>query len=422
MVNVEDGRFDPWDVAFGITCLAALASLVLLHRHHDRLQPGPHRNRVAWVLFAVSLLVSGPLYLVYRLLRPAWQGPASSWGAGDHSPTVMLTAHPAAQHSTAQHTPAQQAAAAASRMDARAAAAHATLASNKWVIGPSKLRMGGQIGSGAFGTVYRGSLGSTAVAVKCLPPLAELMVLPGGRAKDHNRLRALEREVELLTKIRSPHVVLFMGVCLDPLACVTEYCAQGSLFDVLRRARKQPEAAARLTWKRRLNMALEAALGMLYLHNMGVLHRDLKSPNLLVDASWKVKVGDFGLAVLVDNNSMTQSLAATNPRWMAAEVIGGGAFTMGADVFAFGVVLWELLTFQEPFTNMLHAQIVHAVMLQRKRLEVPPLDQLIGGTFAGIQDYISLMHWCWADDSRARPNFETVVAQLRHMLEGVMHT
>ena len=79
-----------------------------------------------------------------------------------------------------------------------------------------------------------------------------------------------------MTQIRSPYCVIYMGVCIDPLACVTEFCSHGSLCDLLKGAAQTPELAAELTWERRLKMALQGALGMAHLHANGIVHRDLK--------------------------------------------------------------------------------------------------------------------------------------------------
>ncbi|EFN51103.1 hypothetical protein CHLNCDRAFT_14990, partial [Chlorella variabilis] len=100
------------------------------------------------------------------------------------------------------------------------------------------------------------------------------------------------QEAGLLAALRHPNVVNFLGVCHLPPCILTEYCSRGSLAEVLIRARQSARLAAELTWRRRLAMALDAALGMLYLHNRPapIVHRDLKSPNLLVEESWRVKV------------------------------------------------------------------------------------------------------------------------------------
>ena len=100
------------------------------------------------------------------------------------------------------------------------------------------------------------------------------------------------QEAGMMASMRHPNVVMYLGVCLQPPCVVTEYCARGSLNDVFKRARATPALAAQLDWGRRLNMVLDAAKGMMYLHSSEppVIHRDLKSPNLLVDKHWRIKV------------------------------------------------------------------------------------------------------------------------------------
>ena len=100
------------------------------------------------------------------------------------------------------------------------------------------------------------------------------------------------QEAGMMAAMRHPNVVMYLGVCLQPPAVVTEYCARGSLNDVLKKCLAKPELTVQLDWVRRLGMALDAAKGMNYLHSSDppVIHRDLKSPNLLVDKHWRVKV------------------------------------------------------------------------------------------------------------------------------------
>ncbi|KAI8475665.1 MAG: kinase-like domain-containing protein [Monoraphidium minutum] len=177
------------------------------------------------------------------------------------------------------------------------------------------------MGEGSFGHVRIGWWQETEVAVKvlhahCHEPAAAAGSLDsaagaasgGGESGDADgggegggegarwdeaRLRALSREVDILANLRHPNVVMFLGVVLRPPCVVTEYCSLGSLYDVLRKARRDAAFGARLTWPRRLLMALDAAKGMLYLHahRPAVLHRDLKSPNLLVARDWRVQGG-----------------------------------------------------------------------------------------------------------------------------------
>jgi hypothetical protein len=159
------------------------------------------------------------------------------------------------------------------------------------------LHLGRRIGEGSFGKVYVATYHETQVAVKVL--VDETTALDRGadaaalRNLSSPVMAALAQEAGLMASLRHPNIVQFMGMCTLPPCVVTEYCARGSLTDVLKAGRTgKPAAAADLSWRRRLGMALDAATGMLHLHARSppIIHRDLKSPNLLVDVHWRVKV------------------------------------------------------------------------------------------------------------------------------------
>lgn len=278
--------------------------------------------------------------------------------------------------------------------------------SRVWELDWNRLMFIGPIGEGSFGKVYLAKWQGTQAAVKVLlaperTSYADSLKLPP------SLLRQLQEETGLMATLRHPNVVSFFGICLTPAAAiVTEYCALGSLSAVLRKGREDPAATSALTCRRRLSLVRDAALGMAYLHSRAppIIHRDLKSTNLLVDEHFTCKVADFNLSRLMTMDaataaaSTTSSLLGMNPRWMAPELLEGRGATLSSDVFAFGVVLWELLTWTMPWSGeednifMLPGHIMSG-----GRPVVPPRDQLPGpddAWFEGLDAYIVLMERC----------------------------
>ncbi|PKI35987.1 hypothetical protein CRG98_043616 [Punica granatum] len=174
-----------------------------------------------------------------------------------------------------------------------------------------------------------------------------------------------------MKRLRHPNIVLFMGAITQPpqLCIVTEYLPRGSLYKLLHRTVDREK----LDERRRLNMAYDVAKGMNYLHkrNPPIVHRDLKSPNLLVDKTYTVKVCDFGLSRSKANTYLSSKTAAGTPEWMAPEVLLDMPSNEKSDVYSFGVILWELATLQQPWSHLNPAQVIAAVGLKGKRLDIP---------------------------------------------------
>ncbi|KAJ6375875.1 hypothetical protein OIU77_000777 [Salix suchowensis] len=255
-----------------------------------------------------------------------------------------------------------------------------------------EITLGERIGLGSYGEVYRGDWHGTEVAVK--------------RFLDQDitgeSLAEFRSEVRIMKRVRHPNVVLFMGAVTRPpnLSIVTEFIPRGSLYRLLHRPNNQ------LDDRRRLRMALDAARGMNYLHSCTpmIVHRDLKSPNLLVDRNWVVKVCDFGLSRMKNSTFLSSRSTAGTAEWMAPEVLRNEPSDEKCDVYSFGVILWELSTLQQPWGGMNPMQVVGAVGFQHRSLDIPnDMDPAIA----------DIIRKCWQTDPRLRPTFAEIMAALK---------
>ncbi|KAK7284919.1 hypothetical protein RJT34_19673 [Clitoria ternatea] len=262
----------------------------------------------------------------------------------------------------------------------------------------SELVLKERIGSGSFGTVHHADWNGSEVAVKILME----QDFKGERFKE------FLREVAIMKRLRHPNIVLFMGAVTEPpnLSIVTEYLSRGSLYRLLHK----PGAREMLDERRRINMAYDVAKGMNYLHkrNPPIVHRDLKSPNLLVDKKYTVKVADFGLSRLKANTFLSSKSAAGTPEWMAPEVLRDELSNEKSDIYSFGVILWELATLQLPWSSLNPAQVVAAVGFKGKRLEIP----------LGLNSQLaSIIEACWANEPWKRPSFSSIMDSLKVLLK-----
>ncbi|CAN6478648.1 unnamed protein product [Victoria cruziana] len=258
--------------------------------------------------------------------------------------------------------------------------------------------LGERIGLGCYGEVYRGHWHGTEVAVKRF-----LNQDLSGVA-----LEEFKTEVRIMKMLRHPNVVLFMGAVtrVPNLSIVTEYLPRGSLYRLLHRSNYQIDE------RRRLRMALDVARGMNYLHKCSpiIVHRDLKSPNLLVDKNWVVKVCDFGLSRIKNSTFLSSRSTAGTAEWMAPEVLRNEPSDEKCDVYSFGVILWEITTLRQPWAGMNPMQVVGAVGFQNRRLEIPESVDL------SIAEIITK---CWESDPKLRPSFAEIMEALKPLQKPI---
>ncbi|WCJ37076.1 Protein kinase superfamily protein with octicosapeptide/Phox/Bem1p domain [Euphorbia peplus] len=262
-----------------------------------------------------------------------------------------------------------------------------------------------ELGSGTFGTVYHGKWRGSDVAIKRLKKICFT-----GRSSEQERLTVeFWREAEILSKLHHPNVLAFYGVVQDgpggTLATVAEYMVDGSLRHVLLKKDRY------LDRRKRLLIAMDAAFGMEYLHSKNIVHFDLKCDNLLVNLKDPqrpiCKVGDFGLSKIKRNTLVSGGVRGTLP-WMAPELLNGGSSKVSekVDVFSFGIVLWEILTGEEPYSNMHYGAIIGGIVNNSLRPTIPKHCD---------PEWKRLMEQCWSPNPLARPAFTEIAGRLRIM-------
>ncbi|XP_037395116.1 serine/threonine-protein kinase B-raf isoform X2 [Pygocentrus nattereri] len=213
--------------------------------------------------------------------------------------------------------------------------------SDDWEIPEGQITLGQRIGSGSFGTVYKGKWHGD-VAVKML----------NVTAPTPQQLQAFKNEVGVLRKTRHVNILLFMGYTTKPqLAIVTQWCEGSSLYHHLHIIETKFEMI------KLIDIARQTAQGMDYLHAKSIIHRDLKSNNIFLHEDLTVKIGDFGLATVKSRWSGSHQFEQLSGSilWMAPEVIrlqDKNPYSFQSDVYAFGIVLYELMSGALPYSNI----------------------------------------------------------------------
>ncbi|XP_064949689.1 serine/threonine-protein kinase STY46 isoform X7 [Musa acuminata AAA Group] len=264
-----------------------------------------------------------------------------------------------------------------------------------WEINFQLLKFGNKVASGSYGDLYRGTYCSQDVAIKVLKP----------ERVNVDMQREFAQEVFIMRKVRHKNVVQFIGACTKPpsLCIVTEFMSGGSVYDFLHKQKGVFKLPALL------RVAIDVSKGMNYLHQNNIIHRDLKAANLLMDENEVVKVADFGVARVKAGSGVMTAETGTY-RWMAPEVIEHKPYDHKADVFSFGIVMWELLTAKLPYEYLTPLQAAVGVVQKGLRPTLPK------NTHPKLDE---LLHKCWQQDPAARPDFSEILEILQLIAKEV---
>lgn len=259
-----------------------------------------------------------------------------------------------------------------------------------WRLTSSDFKEIDEIGKGASATVYYGRMTATneEVAIKRL----KFKKLTG------QKLSTFQRELAILATAEHPAILKFMGATdTHPFSIVTEWMPNKSLYHELRKGHKMTPTLKTIA-------CFDIARGMQFLHSREIIHRDLKSLNVLLDKDLHTRICDFGFSRVQGKEEVMTKNVGT-PHWMAPELLmATGGYDNKVDVYAYGILVWEILTGNLPYDGLSQPQIIAEVLVNDARPPIPP----------GVPEPLErLIRDSWAKDPDARPSFAEITKRFK---------
>ena len=270
---------------------------------------------------------------------------------------------------------------------------------SSYIIDPKDLITYDKLGSGNYGTVYRGSY--KLKHIQDVPVAIKQLNMDTEESK-----KEIIKEAELMKSLNNPHIVKFIGMCFDKnsLSIVLELAKLGPLHKYLR-AHKGSMTMAKI-----VKICYQVAVAMEYLSSKGLVHRDLAARNVLLVSEDMSKVSDFGMSRKMDESDCytATNLKSWPLKWYPPDATYHGKFDEKSDVWSFGVTCWEATSYGgQPYYGV----DIHRLLLKLEngyRLEKPDLCP---------DEFFVMMYKCWLADRNVRPRFKEIVTEIRCFLK-----
>jgi tRNA A-37 threonylcarbamoyl transferase component Bud32 len=261
---------------------------------------------------------------------------------------------------------------------------------NRWEINPREITISEKLGGGAFGVIYKGRWKYTVVAIKSTNIDSDLA------------FEELKKEALLMTSVRPhPNILPIFGYYREgeKFNLVMEFQGGGNLYQMLKTDPTNPA----FSYNRLINLIHGIASGLEMLHSMNIVHRDIAARNILMSDSGVPKVSDFGMARAIGENKAGITTSNIGPiAWMAPESLRSQLYSDKTDVWAFGVLLWEIVAKKDPFAG---TQLIDLAIKIREGLTLPIPDDC-------PEVFKRIMNQCWEFNPEDRPSMSVILAEL----------
>jgi len=249
---------------------------------------------------------------------------------------------------------------------------------------------------------------------KTLGKVAVKKTLLGG---EEQIMQDFLNEADLLSKLNSPYIIRFFGTSRNQEGecIVMEYATNGTLFHFLEFLRKRKNETS-FSWEKRYKMAQDITRGLLLMHSQGILHRDMKSLNILLDKDMTAKISDFGLSKIKTKSQTTtlglyvQNNVFGSLLWKAPETFSiRNPYTDKADIYALGMIFWEIASCQVPYEGF-DADTIKDSVKSGERLEIPSVCPV---------EFKELIELCWLQEPSQRPSATNVFEKISRIIAQI---
>jgi hypothetical protein len=264
-----------------------------------------------------------------------------------------------------------------------------------------KFSLNDLLGKGSYGSVYKGMLRGTVVAIKELKTKYE-------------SIDQFKSEINIMTRIRHPNIILFLGACHDPPYIVTELLTGGDLQSLIVKNKEKKD----FPMKEMISLAIDIARGMAWLHQSipPIIHKDLKPTNIMIDVNGKARIIDFGLSEVQKEKEMQNRQGAGSLAWMSPEMLEGKSYTEKIDVYAYGIILWQMFTASPDVYDITkYRQYTPSVAKEKFTSDICDFNVRpdIPADFHSTHGKLAkLMEDCWEKEHSKRPSFGVILETL----------